>query len=185
MTVFHGLLYLLMVSNHENYNRLETYPVTNWHGGRVQKISDSIIHLMRGEVYTIDNKTIFTFGGAQSTDRGTIKHNEELCINKWWWAQEIPTENEVLYALDNLQNYNNKVDYIITHDCPLRYKNLLYSTVYDRYGNIGANKVSEILEQFTSIDFKHWYCGHLHKDRTLDNNLTILYNNIIPIDYKE
>lgn len=175
---------LFVEGNHENYNRLQTYPVTNWCGGRVQKISDSIIHLMRGEIYTIDGKTIFTFGGAQSTDRGPIANNTDLVVNKAWWPQEIPTDNEVLYGLDNLQNYNNKVDYIITHDCPLQYKNLIFALHGDRYGNERANEVSNKLDNFISIDFKHWYCGHLHRDETV-KDLTILFHDVVPITWSE
>ena len=39
---------LFIDGNHENYDRLDSYPVTNWQGGKVQMISPSIIHLMRG-----------------------------------------------------------------------------------------------------------------------------------------
>ena len=46
-----------------------------WHGGKVHKINDSIIHLMRGQVYNIDNNNIFTFGGAASVDKEFRKEN--------------------------------------------------------------------------------------------------------------
>lgn len=39
-----------------------------WHGGRVHKIRPSVIHLMRGQVFEIDGKRIFAFGGASSHD---------------------------------------------------------------------------------------------------------------------
>lgn len=39
-----------------------------WNGGKVHKIKSSIIHLMRGQVFSIAGKKIFTFGGAQSHD---------------------------------------------------------------------------------------------------------------------
>ena len=32
-------------------------------------ISDSICHLMRGQVFDIDGKTFFTFGGGNSIDK--------------------------------------------------------------------------------------------------------------------
>lgn len=32
------------------------------------KIRDSVIHLIRGEIFDIDNKKFFTFGGARSHD---------------------------------------------------------------------------------------------------------------------
>jgi hypothetical protein len=47
---------------------LNAYPVEEWHGGKVHKIRPSVIHLMRGQVYELQGKKFFTFGGAQSHD---------------------------------------------------------------------------------------------------------------------
>lgn len=170
--------------NHENFSRLALYPVSEWHGGRVQKISDSIIHLMRGEVFEIDGKTIFTFGGAQSTDRGAIKGEEaaKLAQGKWWWSQEIPTTEEFNHGMVNLAKYNDKVDYVITHDCPLDTKNLLYLGMHDAYGNVYANEVSKMLQGIANIiDYKRWFCGHLHTDKIIDK-VVITYKEVWPID---
>ena len=51
---------LFIDGNHENYDLLSKFDITEWHGGKVQFISDNIIHLMRGQVYKIDGKSIFT-----------------------------------------------------------------------------------------------------------------------------
>lgn len=39
-----------------------------WHVGKVQRIRDSVIHLIRGQVYYINKYKIFTFGGSFSHD---------------------------------------------------------------------------------------------------------------------
>ena len=54
--------------NHENFDRLYNYPVEEWNGGKVHKIRPSVIHLMRGQIYQIEEKKIFTFGGASRHD---------------------------------------------------------------------------------------------------------------------
>ena len=59
---------LFVDGNHENFDRLYEYPIEEWHGGKVHKIRESVIHLMRGQVFEIDGKKIFTFGGARSHD---------------------------------------------------------------------------------------------------------------------
>lgn len=59
---------LFVDGNHENFDRLYSYPVEKWHGGNVHKVRDSVIHLMRGQVFEIEGKKIFTFGGARSHD---------------------------------------------------------------------------------------------------------------------
>ena len=89
--------------NHENYDRIKKYPVTEWHGGKVQKISDSIIHLMRGQIYTIDGKTFFTMGGAESHDRGIATGTEKIDTHKTWWKEERPYKKEWVEAESNLK----------------------------------------------------------------------------------
>ena len=59
---------LFVDGNHENFDRLYSYPVESWNGGKVHKIRPSVIHLMRGQVFELENKKIFTFGGAGSHD---------------------------------------------------------------------------------------------------------------------
>ena len=67
---------------------------------------------MRGQVYTINGKKIFTFGGAYSIDRYMRK------LNYSYWSKEIPNNDEYKEATENLKKVDNKVDYIITHTAP-------------------------------------------------------------------
>lgn len=59
---------LVVDGNHENFTRLNTLPVEEWHGGRVHKIREHVIHLMRGEMFTLNDQSVFAFGGARSHD---------------------------------------------------------------------------------------------------------------------
>ena len=59
---------LFIDGNHENFDLLNSYPVSEWNGGSVHKITDKLIHLMRGQVYTIEGHRFFTMGGASSHD---------------------------------------------------------------------------------------------------------------------
>jgi Icc-related predicted phosphoesterase len=161
--------------NHEGYDRLQTYPFSDWHGGRVQKISDSIIHLMRGEIYDIDGHTYFCMGGAMSTDRGYATGTEKFDIHKWWWPQEIPSSAEWENAYNNLDKVDWKVDFIITHDAPAH---VTYKT--NKYWRI--SEVSEHLEQIYGMtEFKHWFCGHLHRDNKY-KDVSILYHSVIDVE---
>ena len=66
---------LFVDGNHEKFELLENYPVSEWNGGKVHIICKDargrpkIIHLMRGQVFEIEGKKIFTFGGGYSLDR--------------------------------------------------------------------------------------------------------------------
>lgn len=167
--------------NHENHDLLQTYPVEQWHGGRIHKINNSIYHLMRGEVFTINDKTIFTFGGGYSTDRAYRKEGVS------WWKGELPTHEEVNYALQSLEKYNNHVDIILTHDAPrdikeyLGFYNLCDMSVYgEEYEDIH----STLYFFKKNIVFQDWYLGHYHIDKDIGNT-HILYNEIIEITDKE
>ena len=54
--------------NHENFTALSKYPVGEWNGGKVQFLHPHVIHLMRGQVFTLEGRTFFTMGGASSHD---------------------------------------------------------------------------------------------------------------------
>lgn len=69
---------LYIDGNHENFDRLNNFPISEWNGGKVHKIRESVIHLMRGEVYNLANHKFFTFGGAPSHDITGLATPEEL-----------------------------------------------------------------------------------------------------------
>ena len=159
---------LFVDGNHENFSRLATYPISEWHGGNVQKISDSIIHLMRGEIYEIDGHSFFCMGGAMSTDRGPAVGDEKYSAYNWWWPQEIPSIDEWSYAYDNLERHDWEVDFIITHDTPA-------SVTMRLNANYRISEVSNRLEMIKQmVTYSHWFCGHMHCDERF-GNISILY----------
>ena len=100
---------LFIDGNHENHSRLNAMRVVNFMGGKAHKVYDSIYHLMRGQVYNICNKSIFTFGGASSID----KHLRIEGIS--WWKEEEFNYIEANTAYENLNKVNWEVDYVLTH----------------------------------------------------------------------
>ena len=181
---------LFVDGNHENFDRLYNYPETTWNGGKTHQIRPSIQHLMRGEVFTINDKKIFTFGGASSHDiqDGILDMSEEERIylyrktgryfrirNFSWWEQEIPNEDEMQNGLNNLQEVNYNVDYVVTHCAPTNVQLLLNScfksdTLTDYHQEI-QNK----------LNFKKWFFGHYHIDKSVNGEFSCTYNNIIPV----
>ena len=57
---------LFVSGNHENFDRLMVYPVEEWHGGKVQKIRPSVIHLMRGQVYELERERKYLLSVVQA-----------------------------------------------------------------------------------------------------------------------
>ena len=170
---------LFVDGNHENFTRLNAYPVSEWHGGKIHKISDKIIHLMRGQVFEIDGKKIFTFGGGMSVDRGTFLGTEDLDRGRSWWDEELPTLDETAEGWENLAKHNNKVDFVITHDLPE--KELIGLGIRDRRNYYKCYLNTHLDDIRREIKFTHWYSGHYHEDVTLSPTQTILYNNVIEL----
>lgn len=165
-----GLLCLLMVSNHENHDALDAYPVEFWNGGKVHKISDSIIHLMRGQVFTIEGKKFFTMGGAESHDK--IYRKEGIS----WWPREMPSNDEYEEGLANLDKVNNQVDYILSHSAPTT----VLTSINPTYKTDAVTRYLETVRQ--NVKFGWHYFGHYHIDKDfLNYKATCLYNNIIKI----
>lgn len=161
--------------NHENFDLLNAYPVSEWHGGKVHIINENIIHLMRGQVYEIEGLKFFTMGGATSIDK---KYRKEGVS---WWHQELPSIEECVAGLENLEAHNWEVDYVITHDC----SNRIFDTMAQNHLFLNGKtktKLSVFLEEIeTYVKFKHWYFGHYHDDIQLDDKHTLLYKKVVRI----
>jgi hypothetical protein len=159
---------LFVDGNHSNFDMLNDLPIEKWNTGYVHFIRDNIIHLMRGQIFNIENKTFFTFGGAESIDK--IWRVE----GKSWWKEELPNDWEIQIALNNLELINNKVNYIITHDCSksiLRQININFKT----------SIVNSFFEMLEDIKFDKWFFGHHHINREIDDKHICLYDNIIKL----
>ena len=52
---------LWVQGNHENYDMIREYQIEEWNGGKVHEIRPHVLHLIRGEIYTIEGETYFTF----------------------------------------------------------------------------------------------------------------------------
>lgn len=168
---------LFVDGNHENFDLISAYPVETWCGGlahilkRNKKGNPQIIHLMRGQVFHIENKIIFTFGGGYSIDKyiRTPYHS--------WWPQEMPTEDEMKEAVKNLELCHNQVDYIITHTAP---EDTMSRFHPEHYEEKPLNNFLEWVRE--NVQYKHWYFGHLHRDEDLWRNQTVLWYQIRNIE---
>ena len=59
---------LFLDGNWENYGKLSSQTITVWNGGSAHRLTDSVIHLMRGQVFDLQGYSFFTMGGARSHD---------------------------------------------------------------------------------------------------------------------
>ena len=150
--------------NHENFKFINSFPNEEWNGGIVHRLTPNIVHLKRGNVYTINEKTFFVFGGCKSSPKW-----KELGL---WYPGEEPNEDELRLAHDNLKKYNYNVDYILTHkyeQTPIR------GTVCEK-----LRELTNYIED--NVKYKKWYSGHWHNDSIYDEKHTVVYDYLRPID---
>ena len=155
---------LFIDGNHENFNRLfsDEFPEIEMFGSKVKKISDSIFYLQRGNIYTIDRMTFFTFGGGQSIDKNRRHPNVS------WWPQEIPDYEETNHAIQSLLSVQNCVDVIITHTC----SNESFEELANHFDFSYKSDSEKSLKDFFSwvqenVSYAKWYFGHFHADYNL------------------
>lgn len=165
------LTVLFCDGNHENFNALNDYPIEKWHGGDVHVIEDSIIHLMRGQIYDIDGESFFVMGGACSTDKDFRDEGET------WFVEELPTEEECRDALLNLSSHDFKVDSIISHCAPYEVAIALGREVLDEE----LPFLRFLQEVADGTDFTNWYFGHYHEDETIDEIFHCLIDEVVEL----
>ena len=185
---------LFVDGNHENFDRLYAYPVEEWKGGKVHKIRPSVIHLMRGQVFEIQGKKIFTFGGASShdidggileLDDPELKKKRKELDDKWisyrinhlsWWKEELPSQEEMDEGIRNLCLHDFKVDFIVSHCCSSSTQTLLGRQFYKR------DYLNEYFEEIKDkTEFKKWFFGHYHDNANIGPREILIYEQVIRI----
>lgn len=157
--------------NHENFPAIYEYPVKEWNGGKVHEIRPNVLHLMRGQVFTIDGKKFFTMGGAYSRD----KYMRTPGFS--WWKEELPTDAEYKEAAENLKANDFKVDYIISHTAP--------SEIIRRMSQTPDPHDAELTGFLEWVmyetEFKKWFFGHFHRDEEIGDKHRALLFDVVTI----
>ncbi|MBR6314150.1 MAG: metallophosphoesterase [Clostridia bacterium] len=156
---------------HENFDMLSRLKIKKWNGGKVHQIAPNIFHLMRGQVFKIEDQTVFTFGGGESPD---IEIRFEM---NSWSDKEFPTREELLEGVENLQKTDGKIDIVVTHEPPAKIKDfLLLNTGLDA-PLTAINTYREDVGKTCS--FSHWYFGSLHMDKFISATHVSLFQNVL------
>jgi len=150
--------------NHENFGFLNSFPEEAWKGGTVRRLTENIVLLQRGNVYNIDGKTFFTFGGCKSS----AKWKE---MGLWYFGEEA-TEEELSLGYENLKAHGYSLDYILTHK---------YEATPGETGFFGdLEKLIQFIDK--NVSFKKWYAGHYHLNERRDDKHVYVYDELIEIE---
>ena len=180
--------------NHENYDMLSQLPVESWKGGKIQRVEKNVFHLMRGQIYEIDGRTIFSFGGARSHDiqDGILEPDAPDYREKYkrlqqkralfrvnhisWWKEEMPDKEQMEEGRKNLSAAGWKVDYMITHCASTSVQALVGRGFYK------PDMLTDYLEEIRQkCRYKRWFFGHYHDNQNVTEKDLLLYEQILRI----
>lgn len=155
---------------HENFDIIEASEPVEWHKGKVHALGKNIFHLMRGQIYEIENMKIFAFGGGHSQDFDFRSESPN------WWEREQPSHSEILNAIENLKKYQWKIDYIITHEPPASLKDCLNVDVFQRL------EVHTFFEDvIRNCWYRKWFFGKCHMDKYIPTKYYALFDSVMQI----
>ena len=146
-----GLTVFYVDGNHENFDLLGKFPIVTVNGTKCHRLSQSIYHVLRGEILILNGLSFFCMGGATSIDKYLRVEGVS------WWQDENISTKDIENGLSNLDRVGYKVDYVITHCAPSGILMNMFG-----YGDDCNSAALEMLRK--RIEFKHWYFGHYHDD---------------------
>ena len=158
---------LCVKGNHEESpENINSYEIKKMFSGNVyiEKEYPNLIFLKDGEIYNINNKKVLVIGGAYS-----IRHDVEkfLKLGYRYFDSEQPSDIVKENVLKSIEKDNN-IDIILSHTSPYKYQPVEAFYVsgiqeeIDKTTEIFLDKVEE------SVNYKRWYCGHFHINKTID-----------------
>lgn len=157
--------------NHENFPRIYRYPEQTWNGGRIHRIRENVIHLMRGQVFLIGGKSFFTFGGAYSMDRYIRREGYS------WWPEELPSNSEYREAMQSIREFDHTIDYIITHTAPREIIRRM-----GKYPDAHDMELTGFLEWIMyEVTFQKWFFGHWHLDKEIGDRFRAIWYDVISV----
>lgn len=154
---------------HDNTQLLENYELCDFAGATARRVNDRVYMLLRGEIYTVEDKKIFAFGSGLSESYNII--SDIVSTN----AGSLPTSKETENGKKNLEKVGNEVDFIVTYDAPISAKTYIGETANHNGLNIYLEEIYKI------ANFKCWYFGRYHKDKAVTRLFKAMYEDVVPM----
>jgi len=149
---------------HDNLDLLEAYPLEPFAGGTARHISGQLWQLLRGEVYTLEGRSLLALGG------GVADPGEP------WWPQAIPGEEDLARYRRTLADRGGRVDLIVSHQAPTNIQACL-----GRTGQEPDLLTAYLDEVQRTAAFDAWYFGCYHLNKTIPPKYHGLYDQLRPV----
>lgn len=157
---------------HENYDLLATYPLVEYGGAPAWQLAPNLYRLCRGEVYTIEGRTYFAFGGGEEPLEQELRADTGS-----YYDCCMPSEAELTRGREALAAVGNRVDYIVTHSPSAKAGS--YTRTH-RKRETGLGIYFNVLEE--TVQYKRWFFGCLHLDRQVSSRHLAVYRAIVPAE---
>lgn len=157
--------------NHENFHQIaEMEDIVEWNGGKAGMLPYGIIHLLRGEVYNLNNEKVAVIGGADSVDKWGRTENLS------WWMEETVTAADAEKLIKNTEGLEDVI--ILSHDAPAQWVGRLKTwNGINAMNNFSESQIN-LQKVCDKVNFKKWYFGHWHLDKEIDERFECFYHNI-------
>lgn len=164
---------LFLDGSHENFDLLKGYPIEEAFGGKVRSLGKNLKQLMRGEIYNIEDKTLFVMGGGRSDDLEFRREGES------WWPEELPSQ-ELLDSTKAKLDQIKRVDFVLTHDAPQKIRVSLTGDEEE------PSRLCLFFDKLMySLKYTNWFFGCYHVDRKLTRTHYAVYKKVIEITNPE
>ncbi len=170
---------LFVDGNHEGFPFLSAYPEEIQYGAPVRRIRKNIFWLQRGYIYDIEGFSFFVMGGAHSMDKAFRMKYFEVCGEKIWFEEELPSKDEFNRAIASLRAHNMEVDYIVTHTAP---RTIIPRIIHAAPDMTDAELTGFLDWVYHEVKFKKWYFGHFHEDLEINDQMMACYTQIREIN---
>ena len=161
---------LVVQGNHDNHDIIESLPKGLLYGGYVYEYKcqkGTVYFTVPGEVYTINGEKYLAVPKARSIDKAYRTEGRS------WWAKEMLSADEENNTLDNLDNHNWKVHFLLSHTCP---DSVIGAFLDNPSSPKFRDPVSRFLEFIANkLDFHANLFGHFHNPRTYVDEATDYY----------
>lgn len=165
---------LFLEGTHDNLDLLERYPVEEWNGGLTHRITGNLRHLIRGQIFSIQGKSLLALGGGESRDAAFRRAGEN------WWPQELPAYEELPDWSRRLEEAGGQVDYIASHQAPTNVDSCITGTVCE------VTALTAFMDQLQQkYRFGRWFFGSYHQNRIVPPKYCCLFDKVVPGEPKK
>lgn len=179
-------------------------PEEEWNGGHVHKVRENVIHLMRGEIFHLNGKSVYVFGGARSHDISGIADKKAL-EKDYAFAILQPDDPLLQEKLQLLDHYgaSTRIEEVnwwraemptkseMEHGLQnLRKHGKQVDFIFSHDGPAsdvailggGALTIDPLNQYLDKVKqeavYKKWFFGHHHRNMPLTDKDSVIYDNI-------